>query len=79
MIPDAGTDSVAGSGDGKAVEDTVRAFAHQARTLGLPAIQAMLRLKALLLTNHPAPESEARNMRLVRRWFVEAYYFERNA
>jgi hypothetical protein len=67
------------AGDGESVEETVRAFARQARTVGLPAIEAMMRLKALLLTAHPGPDSEARDKRRVRRWFVEAYYFERNA
>ena len=37
----------------------------------------MLELKALLEERHPEPESEARDRQLVRRWFVEAYYFER--
>jgi hypothetical protein len=66
------------TGQGQSVEATVRAFAQQARTLGLPAIEAMMRLKALLLTAHPGPDSEARDKRQVRRWFVETYYFERD-
>jgi hypothetical protein len=59
------------------VEDTVREFAHQARTHQLPAIEAMVRLKALLARVYPDPGSPARDLRAVRRWFVEAYYFER--
>lgn len=59
------------------VETTVRAFAHEARSRGLAAVTAMLELKALLQREHPEPDSEARNRQSVRRWFVEAYYFER--
>ena len=59
------------------VEATVRAYAHSARARGLTAVTAMLELKALLEERHPEPESEARDRQLVRRWFVEAYYFER--
>jgi hypothetical protein len=77
-IPEARLESLVG-GEDTSVEGTVRAFAHQARRLGLPAIEAMVRLKALLLKDFPAPDSEARDMRRVRRWFVETYYFERNA
>jgi hypothetical protein len=39
----------------------------------------MLELKALLQRVHPEPDSEARNRQSVRRWFVEAYYFDRKA
>jgi hypothetical protein len=39
----------------------------------------MMELKTLLLQRYPEPESQARDRHLVRRWFVEAYYFERNA
>jgi hypothetical protein len=60
------------------VEETVRTFAHEARSSGIAAIEAMLRLKALLHATYPEPDSEARDIRRVRRWFVEAYYFERN-
>jgi hypothetical protein len=63
--------------EGASVEGTVRAFAHRARALGLPAIEALVRLRVLLQTNHPEPDSEARDLRRVRRWFVETYYFER--
>lgn len=61
------------------VETTVRTFAHEARTRGLPAVAAMLELKALLLDVHPEPDSPARDRPRVRRWFVDAYYFERDA
>lgn len=60
------------------VESTVRAYAHSARARGLPAVAAMLELKTLLLQRHPEPGSEASDRQLVRRWFVEAYYFERD-
>jgi hypothetical protein len=59
------------------VEDTVREFAHQARSRGVPAIEAMVQLKGLLARVYPDPGSVARDLRAVRRWFVEAYYFER--
>lgn len=59
------------------VEDTVREFAHQARSSRLPAIEAMVRLKALLAQVYADPASPARDLRAVRRWFVDAYYFER--
>jgi hypothetical protein len=61
------------------VEQTVRRFAHEARANRLPAIEAMVQLKALLARVYPSADSEARNLRSVRRWFVEAYYFDRNA
>lgn len=60
-----------------AAEETVRAFAHQARLARLPAIEAMVQLKALLGRVYTDPSSAARDLRAVRRWFVEAYYFER--
>jgi len=63
----------------QSVEETVRSFAHEARSRGLAAIEAMLQLKALLNATYPEPDSEARDIRRVRRWFVEAYYFERDA
>jgi hypothetical protein len=59
------------------VESTVRTFAHQARAGRLPAIEAMVRLKALLARVYPDPSSSARDLRAVRRWFVDAFYFER--
>ena len=67
------------------VRDTVRAFAHDARAHKLPAIEAMVRLKALLVERYggedvaPATRKDASDMRRVRRWFVEAFYFERTA
>jgi len=61
------------------VEGTVREFARQARARGLPAVAAMLELKVHLQERHPEPDSPARDRRLVRRWFVEAYYFQRDA
>ena len=67
------------SGIEQDVEATVRDFAHQARAHRLPAIEAMVRLKALLARTFPEPSSPARNVRAVRRWFVEAYYFDRDA
>jgi hypothetical protein len=60
------------------MEDTVRVFAHQARSRGLPAIEAMVRLKALLARVYADSGSAARDLRSIRRWFVEAYYFERD-
>lgn len=60
------------------VESTVRDFAHDARARGLPAVTAMLELKALLQERHPEPDSTARDRQLVRRWFVQAFYFERD-
>lgn len=78
--PDVGELPVVTSATGDdPVEDTVRTFAHQARERGLPAIEAMVRLKALLTRVYTEPRSAARDLRSVRRWFVEAYYFERNA
>jgi hypothetical protein len=59
------------------VESTVREFAHQARANRLPAIEAMVQLKALLGRVYTDAASAARDLRAVRRWFVEAYYFDR--
>ncbi len=64
------------AGADESVEATVRRFAHEARAQGLPAIEAMVQLKLLLGTHYPEPSSVARDMRRVRRWFVEAFYFE---
>lgn len=61
------------------VEATVRAFAQQARSHGLPAIEAMVQLKALLGRVYSSADSDARDLRAVRRWFVETYYFDRDA
>jgi hypothetical protein len=60
------------------VEQTVRRFAHEARAQRLPAIEAMVQLKALLARVYPSVDSEARNLRAVRRWFVETFYFDRD-
>jgi hypothetical protein len=59
------------------VEETVREFARQARSRRLPAIEAMVQLKGLLGRVFSDPGSQARDLRAVRRWFVEAYYFDR--
>ena len=59
-------------------ERTVREFAHEARARGLPAIGAMIELKGLLARMYPESDSPARDVRSVRRWFVESYYFERD-
>lgn len=61
------------------VESTVREYARQARELDLPAIEAMVQLKGLLVRVYTEANSEARDLRAVRRWFVEAFYFERGA
>ncbi|HEX5970517.1 MAG TPA: hypothetical protein VFY85_01240 [Gemmatimonadaceae bacterium] len=58
------------------VEATVRSFAQQARARGVPAVSAMLELKSLLQQRYPAPESAAHDRQHVRRWFVDAYYFD---
>ena len=60
------------------VERTVREFAHEARARRLPAVGAMVQLKSLLARVYPGADSAARDVRSVRRWFVEAYYFERD-
>jgi hypothetical protein len=64
---------------GTTAEEVVRDFARRARAAGVPAIEAMVRLKTLLLARFPGSDSEARDLRSVRRWFVEAYYFESEA
>lgn len=61
------------------VEHAVREFAHEARNRRRQAIEAMVELKAMLLERFPGENHRARDMRSVRRWFVEAYYFERDA
>ena len=62
----------------RAVEEAVRAFAHEARLRKLPAIEAMVELKGVLARQFAEADSPARDRRLVRRWFVESYYFERD-
>ena len=65
------------------VRAIVRAFAHDARLNKLPAIEAMVRLKGLLHERHGGPEAApemravATDVARVRRWFVEAFYFDR--
>lgn len=61
------------------IEDVVRTFAHEARTRGMPAVDAMVSLKAMLLQRFPGAEHPARDNRLVRRAFVDTYYFNRDA
>jgi hypothetical protein len=68
--------SAAAEGAGSVVEAAVRRFAHEARARGLAAIDAMVELKAMLQTQFPEPDSDARDIKSVRRWFVETYYFE---
>jgi hypothetical protein len=58
------------------VEATVRRFAHEARARGQPAIDAMVQLKALLQEQFGDEEPNTRDIKSVRRWFVETYYFE---
>ena len=73
----------ADDGTGAAVREVIRSFATDARAQRLPAIEALVRLKALLVTRFsgsevpPATAIAASDMRRVRRWFVESYYFER--
>ncbi|MEP7001346.1 MAG: hypothetical protein ABI969_12760 [bacterium] len=65
------------------VRDTVRLFAHEARVSRLPAIEAMVRLKSILADTYgggqvdESSRAEAADLRLVRRWFVDAFYFDR--
>ena len=67
------------------VRDVVRVFAQEARRDKVPAIEAMVRLKALLAERYEGAEQDAAtrsdlgDLRRIRRWFVEAYYFERPA
>lgn len=58
------------------VESAVRSFARKARVRGLTAVAAMLELKTLLQQRYPDPQSAAHDRQRIRRWFVEAYYFE---
>lgn len=77
--------SVADDADDSVVRDVVRAFAVDARETRLPAIEAMVRLKTMLAERFRGDEvsaathGDATDLRRVRRWFVEAYYFERPA
>lgn len=75
-VPLEGDGSVAADA-GDPVEELVRRFAHKALLKGLPAIEAMVQLKAMLVAELGADTPV--DLHHVRRWFVEAYYFERNA
>ena len=72
-------------GDTGLVRDAVRVFAQEARQEKMPAIAAMVRLKAMLVERYDGVEVDAAtradlsDVRRIRRWFVEAYYFERPA
>jgi hypothetical protein len=65
------------------VRGIVRAFARDARLNKQPAIEAMVRLKGLLHERYggsdaePALRAVATDVARVRRWFVEAFYFDR--
>lgn len=67
------------------VRDAVRRFAHEARGNRLSAVNAMIQLKALLDARFGGPDvssetaSDAKDLRKVRRWFVEAFYFDRRS
>ena len=67
------------------VRDVVRVFAQEARRDKVPAIEAMVRLKALLAQRYSEVPQDAStradlgDVRRIRRWFVEAYYFEHPA
>jgi hypothetical protein len=71
-------DTATDATDAREVAETVLDFARQARARGLQAIAAMVELKALLSGKYPEPGSAARDVRRVRRWFVDAYYFDRS-
>lgn len=64
------------------VRVAVRGFAREARASKMPAVAALVRLKALLHERFGGADSDAtamrdaRDIRQVRRWFVEAFYFE---
>ena len=70
--------------DEEVVRAVVRGFARDARLNKLPAIEAMVRLKALLHERHGGPDAApelravATDVARVRRWFVEAFYFDRS-
>ena len=67
----------------KEVRVIVQAFARDARLNKLPAIEAMVRLKGVLHERFAASDSDPRlkavatDLARVRRWFVEAFYFDR--
>ena len=66
------------------VRALVRSFAQQARADKLPAIEAMVKLKGMLHERHGGPDAApevravATDVSRVRRWFVEAFYFDRS-
>ena len=66
------------------VREIVRRFAREARASQFSAVEAMLRLKALLserydVSTSPALLAVVRDVRRVRRWFVDAFYFGGNS
>jgi hypothetical protein len=73
------------SGETGLVRDVIRVFAQKARREKIPAIEAMVRLKAVLAERYEgvvqdeSTRSDLSDLRRIRRWFVEAYYFERPA
>ena len=71
------TRDTAEASDTDDVEAVVRDFTHAARAAGVAAIETMVRLRATLQERFPGEHPVARDMRRVRRWFVDAYYFER--
>ena len=72
------------SDEDEVVQGIVRAFAQESRLNKLPAIEAMVRLKGLLHDRYggadtaPALRAVATDVARVRRWFVEAFYFDRS-
>ena len=77
-------DPATSSDEADLVRALVRSFAQQARVDKLPAIEAMVKLKGLLHEQHGGPETApelravATDVSRVRRWFVEAFYFDRS-
>lgn len=82
--PLAGNLPAPASDEAELVRAIVRTFAQQARLEKVPAIEAMVKLKALLYERHggvdavPAVRAIATDVSRVRRWFVEAFYFDRS-
>ncbi len=70
---------------GSEVHGAVRAFAHEARAKKLPAIEAMVRLRAMLAERFTGSDvsaethTELADRKRIRQWFVEAFYFDRRA
>lgn len=75
-------DLATSSDEADLVRSFVRSFAKQARADKLPAIEAMVKLKGMLHERHGGPDAApelkavATDVGRVRRWFVEAFYFE---